>query len=210
MHSIEEIIEDIRQGKMVVMMDDEKRENEGDLIIAAEKITPAHINFMLQYGRGVVCLPLAQSLCETLRIPLMVPKKPCQRRANFTVSIEATEGVTTGVSAFDRAHTILTAVRKGATAADLTQPGHVFPLMAQPGGVLTRPGHTEASVDLALLAGFAPAAVICEILKEDGSMARRPELEVFVKEHGLKLGTVADLVRYRLKQEATQLESASV
>lgn len=197
-HSIEEIIEDIRKGKMVVMMDDENRENEGDIIMAAEKVTPAHINFMARYGRGVICLPLSKAHCEKMHLPLMVANQTQTRYgANFTLSIEAAHGVTTGVSVQDRAHTILTAVCKNAKPADIIQPGHIFPLMAQPGGVLARAGHTEASVDLAQLAGLAPAAVICEVLNEDGTMARRAELEQFAKTHHLKLGTIASLIEYR-------------
>ncbi|MBN9288609.1 MAG: hypothetical protein BGO43_07185 [Gammaproteobacteria bacterium 39-13] len=204
-HHIEEIIEDIRQGKMVVMMDDENRENEGDVIMAAEKATPEHINFMMRFARGLVCLPLPKERCEQLRLPLMVPSYS-DFMANFTVSIEAAEGVSTGVSAQDRAHTILTAIAPMAKAEDISQPGHVFPIMAQPGGVLVRAGHTEASVDLTRLAGLTPGAVICEVLNEDGSMARRPQLEEFAKTHNLKLGTIADLIRYRLRLEPTLKE----
>jgi 3,4-dihydroxy 2-butanone 4-phosphate synthase/GTP cyclohydrolase II len=207
-HHIEEIIDDIRQGKMVVMMDDENRENEGDLIMAAAKVTPWHINFMMRYARGIVCMPLAKGHCEQLRLPLMVPDSYSNFMANFTVSIEAATGVTTGVSAQDRAHTIQVAIQPDAKPADISQPGHVFPIMAQPGGVLVRAGHTEASVDLAQLAGFGPASVICEVLNEDGTMARRPQLEKFTQEHGLKLGTIADLIRYRLKREPTLKEIA--
>jgi 3,4-dihydroxy 2-butanone 4-phosphate synthase/GTP cyclohydrolase II len=205
-HKIEDIIEDIQQGKMVVMMDDEDRENEGDLIMAAEKVTPAHINFMMHHARGLVCLPLAKAHCERLQLPLMVRDSYSNFMANFTISIEAAKGVTTGVSAQDRAHTILTATKPEACAQDISQPGHVFPIMAQPGGVLVRAGHTEASVDLARLAGCHESAVICEVLNEDGTMARRPQLEQFAKTHGLKLGTIADLIRYRLKTEPTLKE----
>lgn len=204
-HSIEELIEDIRQGKMVILMDDESRENEGDVIMAAEKVTPWHINFMARFARGLICLPLPKERCEQLRLPLMVPGYS-DFMANFTVSIEASTGVSTGVSAQDRAHTVLTAIAPGAKAEDISQPGHVFPIVAQPGGVLVRAGHTEASVDLTRLAGLTPGAVICEVLNEDGSMARRPELEQFANTHELKLGTIADLIRYRLSQESTLKE----
>jgi len=199
--SIESILEDIKAGKMVVMLDDEDRENEGDLIMAGSLVKPDDINFMARYGRGLICLSLTRERCRQLGLQLMVRDTDRHHQTNFTVSIEAAEGVTTGISAYDRAHTIRTAVRPDATAAHLNQPGHVFPLMAQPGGVLARAGHTEASLDLALLAGLEPAGVLVEILNEDGTMARRPELETFVREHGLKIGTVADLIRYRLGTE---------
>ena len=200
--SIESILEDIRLGKMVVMLDDEDRENEGDLIMAARLVKPEDINFMARYGRGLICLSLTKERCKQLGLELMVRDTDRQHQTNFTVSIEAKEGVTTGISAYDRAHTIRTAVAPNATADDLNHPGHVFPLMAQPGGVLARAGHTEASMDLALLADLEPAGVLVEILNEDGTMARRPELEAFAKEHGLKMGSVADLIRYRLAHEA--------
>lgn len=199
--SIDELLDDIRAGRMVVMLDDEDRENEGDLVMAASLVRPEDINFMARYGRGLICLSLTRERCRQLGLGLMVRDTDRHYRTNFTVSIEAAEGVTTGISAYDRAHTIRTAVRPDARAEDLTQPGHVFPLMAQPGGVLARAGHTEASLDLALLAGLEPAAVLVEILNEDGTMARRPELERFVAEHGLKIGSVAELIRYRLKHE---------
>ncbi len=201
LNSIEEIIEDIRQGKMVVLMDDEDRENEGDLIMAAECVQAKDINFMARYARGLICLPLTRERCEQLKLPLMVADTHAKHGTNFTVSIEAAEGVTTGISAADRAMTVQAAVRAGAVPEDINQPGHIFPLMAQPGGVLSRAGHTEAGCDLARLAGFEPASVIVEILNDDGTMARRPELEIFAKEHGLKIGTVADLIRYRLQHE---------
>jgi len=201
LNSIPELIEDIAAGKMVVMMDDEDRENEGDLIMAASMVRPEDINFMARYGRGLICMPLTRERCRQLNLPLMVNKNEARFRTNFTVSIEAAEGITTGISAYDRAHTIRTAARPDATERDLSQPGHVFPLMVQPGGVLARAGHTEASVDLAMLAGVEPAAVLVEILNEDGSMARRPELERFAREHGLKIGTIADLIHYRLQNE---------
>ncbi|MGH8372516.1 MAG: bifunctional 3,4-dihydroxy-2-butanone-4-phosphate synthase/GTP cyclohydrolase II [Gammaproteobacteria bacterium] len=201
--SIEDILADIRAGKMVILMDDEDRENEGDLIMAAEKVRPEDVNFMARYGRGLICLTLTRERCQQLRLPLMVSTTNESHGTNFTLSIEAAEGVTTGISAYDRAHTIRTAVRPDALAEDLKQPGHIFPLMAQPGGVLTRAGHTEAGCDLARLAGLEPAAAIVEILNEDGSMARRPDLEKFAHEHGLKIGTIADLIRYRLEKEKT-------
>jgi 3,4-dihydroxy 2-butanone 4-phosphate synthase/GTP cyclohydrolase II len=201
LNTIPEIIEDIAAGKMVVMMDDEDRENEGDLVMAASMVRPEDINFMARYGRGLICMPLTRERCRQLNLPLMVNQNEARFRTNFTVSIEAAEGITTGISAYDRAHTIRTAARPDATERDLSQPGHVFPLMTQPGGVLARAGHTEASVDLAMLAGVEPAAVLVEILNEDGTMARRPELEKFAEEHGLKIGTIADLIRYRLENE---------
>ncbi len=203
MNSIPELLEELRQGRMVVLMDDEDRENEGDLVMAASKVRPEDINFMARYGRGLICLPMTRERCRQLNLPLMVDHNKAQFATNFTVSIEAAQGVTTGISAYDRAHTIRTAAAPDAEPADLSQPGHVFPLMAQPGGVLARAGHTEASVDLALLAGFEPAAVLVEILNEDGTMARRPELETFAAEHGLKIGTIASLIRYRLENEKT-------
>jgi 3,4-dihydroxy 2-butanone 4-phosphate synthase/GTP cyclohydrolase II len=201
LNTIPELIEDIAAGRMVVMMDDEDRENEGDLIMAASKVRPQDINFMARYGRGLICMPLTRERCRQLNLPLMVNQNEARFRTNFTVSIEAAEGITTGISAYDRAHTIRTAVRPDATEKDLSQPGHVFPLMTQPGGVLARAGHTEASVDLAMLAGVEPAAVLVEILNEDGSMARRADLERFASEHDLKIGTIADLIRYRLENE---------
>ena len=201
--SVEDILKDIHAGKMVILMDDEDRENEGDLIMAAEKVRPEDINFMARYGRGLICLTLTPERCRQLRLPLMVSETNETRTTNFTLSIEAAEGVTTGISAYDRAHTVRTAVRPDAVPENLKQPGHVFPIMAQPGGVLTRAGHTEAGCDLTRLAGLEPAAVIVEILNEDGSMARRPDLEKFAKAHGLKIGTIADLISYRLSKEKT-------
>jgi 3,4-dihydroxy 2-butanone 4-phosphate synthase/GTP cyclohydrolase II len=199
--SIPDIIADLRAGKMVIMMDDEDRENEGDLIMAAELVRPEDINFMARYGRGLICLTLTAERCRQLRLPQMVPVGDDRHRTAFTVSIEAANGVTTGISAHDRAHTIRTAVLKDAKPEDVVQPGHIFPLMAQPGGVLTRAGHTEAGCDMARMAGFESASVIVEILNEDGTMARRPDLEVFAREHGLRIGTIADLIRYRLMHE---------
>ncbi len=201
--SVEDIVADLKAGKMVVIMDDEDRENEGDLVMAASLVRPEDINFMARYGRGLICLTLTAERCRQLRLPPMVAYGDDKHRTAFTVSIEAAVGVTTGISAFVRAHTIRTAVKPGARADDLVQPGHIFPLMAQPGGVLTRAGHTEAGCDLARLAGLEPAAVIVEILNEDGSMARRPDLEKFARNHALRIGTIADLIRYRLQNEHT-------
>lgn len=198
-----EIIEDIRQGKMVILMDDEDRENEGDLIMAADMVTPEAINFMATYGRGLICLTLTEARCEQLKLPLMVDDNTAAFSTNFTVSIEAAEGVTTGISAADRAITVQRAVAGNAKPTDIVMPGHIFPLKAQAGGVLTRAGHTEAGCDLARLAGREPAGVIVEILNEDGSMARRSDLEVFAEKHGIKLGTVADLIEYRNTNETT-------
>ena len=199
----QDIINDIALGKMVILMDDEDRENEGDFIMAAEKVTPEAINFMATHGRGLICMPLSEEKCERLKLPLMVDNNNAQFSTNFTVSIEAAEGVTTGISAADRATTVLAAARKDSTHTDIVQPGHIFPLIAKNGGVLTRAGHTEASVDLSKLAGLEPAAVIVEILNADGTMARRPELEVIAEEHGIKIGTIADLIEYRNQNETT-------
>ncbi len=199
----EELIEEIRNGGMVILMDDEDRENEGDLVLAATSVRAEDINFMARYGRGLICLTLTREHCRRLNLPLMARNIHSEQATNFTVSIEAAEGVTTGISAADRAHTIRTAASENARPDDLVQPGHVFPLMAHPGGVLSRAGHTEAGCDLARLAGFQPAAVIVEILNEDGTMARRPDLEKFAAEHGLKIGTIADLIQYRNKNEKT-------
>ncbi len=201
-NTIPEIIDDIRAGRMVVMLDDEDRENEGDLIMAASAVRPEDINFMIREARGLVCLALDQARCHQLGLRPMVDDNNATFHTNFTVSIEAAEGVTTGISAFDRAHTIRTAVNAEAQPADLCQPGHIFPLAAQEGGVLTRTGHTETAVDLARLAGLEPAGALVEILNDDGSMARRPELEAFAQRHGLKIGTVAELIRYRERTEA--------
>jgi len=201
LNSSEEIIEDLRAGRMVVIMDDEDRENEGDLLLAADCVTPEAINFMARFGRGLICLTLTQERCEQLRLPLMVSDNQTPYCTAFTVSVEAAEGVTTGISAADRATTVRAAVAPDAGPKDLVQPGHIFPVMAQPGGVLVRAGHTEAGCDLARLAGFAPAAVIVEILNDDGTMARRPDLEVFATTHGIKIGTIADLIHYRVRHE---------
>jgi 3,4-dihydroxy 2-butanone 4-phosphate synthase / GTP cyclohydrolase II len=199
--STEDIVAAIGAGKMVVILDDEDRENEGDLIMAATKVRAEDVNFMARYGRGLICLTLTRHRCEQLRLPLMVSNTDVRRTTNFTVSIEAAEGVTTGISAHDRARTIQAAVAPDARPDDLRQPGHIFPLMAQPGGVLTRAGHTEAGCDLARLAGLEPAAVIVEILNDDGGMARRDDLLKFARRHKLKIGTIADLIEYRLRTE---------
>ena len=200
---IPELLEEIRAGRMVVIVDDEDRENEGDLIMAAELVKPSDINFMVTHARGLVCLALTRERCRQLGLPPMVRDNTSSHHTNFTVSIEAAEGVTTGISAYDRAHTIRTAVRPDARPGHLVQPGHIFPLMAQPGGVLNRAGHTEAATDLAMLAGMEPAGVLVEILNADGSMARRPQLEAFAREHGLKIGSIEDLIRHRLHTEHT-------
>ncbi len=200
---IPDIVDDIRAGKMVVIVDDEDRENEGDLIMAASKVRPEDINFMAREARGLICLSLTRQRCAQLRLPPMVSDNASRHHTNFTVSIEAAEGVTTGISAHDRARTIQAAVRADARPSDLVQPGHIFPLAAQPGGVLTRAGHTEAASDLAAMAGFEAAGVLVEILAADGTMARRPQLEEFAAAHGLKIGSIADLIRYRLQNEKT-------
>jgi 3,4-dihydroxy 2-butanone 4-phosphate synthase/GTP cyclohydrolase II len=200
--TIPEIIAEIRDGRMVILVDEEDRENEGDLLLAAQFATPENINFMARYGRGLICLTLTAARCEQLNLPPMVGANRSRLGTNFTVSIEAAEGVTTGISAADRAKTIRAAVAKQATPADIVQPGHIFPLMAEDGGVLVRAGHTEAGSDLAAMAGLEPAAVICEILREDGEMARLPDLIEFAGEHGLKIGTIADLIHHRSQTES--------
>jgi len=200
--SIPEIVAELRAGRMVVVVDDEDRENEGDLLMAAEHVTPEAINFMARYGRGLICLTLTETRCRELNLPLMVSNNGTKHGTNFTVSIEAAEGVSTGISAADRARTVQAAVAANAKAADIVQPGHIFPLMAQSGGVLVRAGHTEAGCDLAAMAGAMPAAVICEVLKDDGTMARLPDLIEFAKEHKLKIGTIADLIHYRSENES--------
>jgi len=199
LNSTQEIIDDIKAGKMVVIMDDEDRENEGDLLMAAHMVNADHINFMARYGRGLICLTLSERRCKQLRLPLMVGDNREVMETNFTVSIEAAEGVTTGISAADRATTIQAAIRADATPDSIVQPGHVFPVMARKGGVLFRAGHTEAGCDLTRLAGFEPAAVIVEILNDDGTMARRKDLEQFAVQHDLKIGTIEDLIRYRIE-----------
>jgi len=200
--STDEIIDEFRAGRMVILVDEEDRENEGDLVLAADFVTPEAINFMARHGRGLICLTLTEQRCRQLNLPLMVPVNGTAHGTNFTVSIEAAEGVTTGISAADRARTVQAAVAASARPDDLVQPGHIFPLMAQPGGVLMRAGHTEAGCDLAQLAGLTPAAVICEILKDDGTMARLPDLVAFGREHGLKIGTIADLIQHRSATES--------
>lgn len=212
LNTTEELIQDIRQGKMVILMDDEDRENEGDLVVAAESITPEIINFMAREGRGLICMPMSRARCSQLNLPLMVDNNQGSHGTNFTLSIEAATGVTTGISAADRAHTVKAAASKSAKPGDIVQPGHIFPLMAQPGGVLVRAGHTEASIDLARLAGLDESAVIVEIINDDGNMARRDDLDVFAKKHDLKIGTIADLIHYRLLNDKTieQVESGSI
>lgn len=197
-----EIIEELKAGRMVVLVDEEDRENEGDLVMAAEHVSPDAINFMAKYGRGLICLTLTDARCRQLGLKQMVSDNQTPHGTAFTVSIEAAEGVTTGISAADRAVTIQAAVKRDAKATDIIQPGHIFPLRAQPGGVLVRAGHTEAGCDLAGLAGLEPAAVICEILKDDGTMARLPDLIPFALEHGLKIGAIADLIHYRNQTES--------
>ncbi|PUA29297.1 MAG: 3,4-dihydroxy-2-butanone-4-phosphate synthase [Cellvibrio sp. 79] len=203
LNTIDELIDDLRQGKMIVLMDDEDRENEGDLIMIAELVRPEDINFMATHARGLICLPLTAERCELLDLPLMVRDNKSSFTTNFTVSIEAATGVTTGISAADRARTIHAAVRPDAKATDIVQPGHIFPLISQPGGVLSRAGHTEAACDLAKLSGFSPAGVLVEIMNEDGTMARRQDLEKFAVKHSLKIGTIADLIHYRTIKEKT-------
>jgi 3,4-dihydroxy 2-butanone 4-phosphate synthase/GTP cyclohydrolase II len=205
LNTVEELIEDIRQGKMVILMDDEDRENEGDLVMAAPMVRPEDINFMATNARGLICLPLSEERCEQLNLGLMVAgdTNSSSHGTPFTLSIEAAKGVTTGISAADRARTVQAAVASNARPQDIVQPGHIFPLKAQPGGVLSRAGHTEAGCDLARLAGFESAAVIVEIMNEDGTMARRDDLEIFAKKHDLKIGTIADLIHYRLVTEKT-------
>jgi 3,4-dihydroxy 2-butanone 4-phosphate synthase/GTP cyclohydrolase II len=202
LHSTEEIIADLRAGKMVVLVDEEDRENEGDLVLAADHVTAEAVNFMAKHGRGLICLTLTRERCQQLNLPLMVRDNGTSMGTNFTVSIESATGVTTGISAADRALTIKTAVAPNAKPSDLVQPGHIFPLMAQPGGVLIRSGHTEAGCDLAGMAGCSPTSVICEIMKDDGSMARLPDLLEFAKEHQLKIGSIADLIQYRSQHES--------
>ena len=199
---VTEIVAEMKAGRMVVLVDEEDRENEGDIVIAAEHVTPEAINFMVRHARGLVCLTLTGERCRQLGIQPMVRDNRSPMGTNFTASIEAAEGVTTGISAHDRARTVQVAVAKDAKPSDIVQPGHIFPITAQPGGVLVRAGHTEAGCDLAALAGLTPAAVICEILNDDGTMARLPDLVVFAAEHGLKIGTIADLIHYRSANES--------
>ena len=199
---VEDIVADMRAGRIVILVDEEDRENEGDLVLAAEHVTPEAINFMARYGRGLICLTLTRERCERLKLPPMVAHNGTKMGTAFTVSIEAAEGVTTGISAADRARTVQAAVAANARPDDLVQPGHIFPLQAVDGGVLMRAGHTEAGCDLAAMAGCAPAAVICEIMKDDGTMARLPDLQLFAAEHGLKIGTIADLIEHRSRTES--------
>ena len=199
---VPDIVAELAAGRMVILVDEEDRENEGDLILAADHVTPEAINFMARFGRGLICLTLTRERCERLRLPPMVTRNGTKMGTAFTVSIEAAEGVTTGISAADRARTVQAAVAPGARAEDLVQPGHIFPLQAVDGGVLMRAGHTEAGCDLAAMAGCTPAAVICEIMKDDGTMARLPDLQLFAAEHGLKIGTIADLIEYRSRTES--------
>lgn len=199
---VEEIVDEMRAGRMVILVDEEDRENEGDLVLAADHVTPEAINFMARFGRGLICLTLTRERCERLQLPPMVARNGTKMGTAFTVSIEAAEGVTTGISAADRARTVQAAVARTAQPRDLVQPGHIFPLQAVDGGVLMRAGHTEAGCDLAGMAGLTPAAVICEIMKDDGTMARLPDLQLFAAEHGLKIGTIADLIGYRSRTES--------
>lgn len=199
---VQDIVADMRAGRMVILVDEEDRENEGDLVLAADHVTPEAINFMARYGRGLICLTLTRERCELLQLPPMATRNGAKHSTAFTVSIEAAEGVTTGISAADRARTVQAAVAKDAKVSDLVQPGHIFPLQAVDGGVLMRAGHTEAGCDLAGMAGCSPAAVICEIMKDDGTMARLPDLQVFAAEHGLKIGTIADLIEHRSRHDS--------
>ena len=199
---VEDIIAEMRAGRMVILVDEEDRENEGDLVLAADHVTPEAINFMARFGRGLICLTLTRERCEHLRLPPMAARNGTFYSTAFTVSIEAAEGVTTGISAADRARTVQAAVARNAQPADLVQPGHVFPLQAVDGGVLIRAGHTEAGCDLAAMAGCSPSAVICEIMKDDGTMARLPDLQLFAAQHGLKIGTIADLIHHRSRNES--------
>ncbi len=207
--STEEIIAELKAGKMVILVDEEDRENEGDLVLAADHVTAEAVNFMAKHGRGLICLTLTRERCQQLNLPLMVRDNGTSMGTNFTVSIEAASGVTTGISAADRALTIKTAVAPNAKPNDLVQPGHIFPLMAQPGGVLIRSGHTEAGCDLAAMAGCSPTSVICEIMKDDGSMARLPDLLEFAQEHQLKIGSIADLIQYRSQHESIVVREGS-
>ena len=199
---VEDIVADMRAGRIAILVDEEDRENEGDLVLAADHVTPEAINFMARFGRGLICLTLTKERCERLQLPPMVPRNGTKMGTAFTISIEAAEGVTTGISAADRARTVQVAVAPNAIAADLVQPGHIFPLQAVEGGVLMRAGHTEAGCDLSAMAGCSPSAVICEIMKDDGTMARLPDLQVFAAEHGLKIGTIADLIEHRSRNES--------
>ena len=201
MNSTKEIINDLKKGKMVILVDDEDRENEGDLVVASSHISAEHINFMAKFGRGLICLTLSEDKCRKLKLPLMVQKNEAKLGTNFTVSIDAAKNISSGISASDRAKTIKAAIKKNANDKDIVRPGHIFPLIAHPGGVLYRAGHTEAGCDLASLAGLEPSSVICEILNEDGNMARLPDLENFAKQHKIKIGTIADIIEFRSKKE---------
>jgi len=198
----EELVEELKSGRMIILADDESRENEGDLVMAAEWVTPEAINFMARFGRGLICLSITQAQADRLKLPMMVSDSNAKFKTNFTVSIEAAQGITTGISAYDRAHTVRSAVNAQAKPDDIIMPGHVFPLVGREGGVLVRAGHTEASIDLARMAGLAPAGVICEIMNDDGTMARMPELQAFAAEHGLKIGCIADIIRHRLQHDS--------
>jgi len=198
----EELVEELKSGRMIILADDESRENEGDLVMAAEWVTPEAINFMARFGRGLICLSITQAQADRLKLPMMVSDSNAKFKTNFTVSIEAAQGITTGISAYDRAHTVRSAVNAQAKPDDIIMPGHVFPLIGREGGVLVRAGHTEASIDLARMAGLAPAGVICEIMNDDGTMARMPELQAFAAEHGLKIGCIADIIRHRLQNDS--------
>src|SRR5512135_736073 len=198
---ITDIVAELKAGRMVILVDEEERENEGDLVLAADFVSADAVNFMARHGRGLICLTLTEERCRQLNLPLMVAANRSSHGTNFTLSIEAATGVTTGISAADRARTVQAAIAVEAKPGDVVQPGHIFPVMAQPGGVLNRAGHTEAGCDLARLAGCTPAAVIVEIMNDDGTMARRPELEAFARSHNLKIGTIAELIRYRLRNE---------
>ena len=206
---VKDIVADMRAGRMVILVDEEDRENEGDLVLAADHVTPEAINFMARFGRGLICLTLTRERCGLLQLPPMALRNGDKKGTAFTVSIEAAEGVTTGISAADRSRTVEAAVAKNAKAEDLVQPGHIFPLQAVAGGVLMRAGHTEAGCDLAAMAGCTPASVICEIMKDDGTMARLPDLQIFAAEHGLKIGTIADLIEYRSRVETLVTKVAS-
>ncbi len=199
---VPELVAELAAGRMVILVDEEDRENEGDLVLAADHVSPEAINFMAKFGRGLICLTLTKERCERLQLPPMATRNGTKHGTAFTVSIEAATGVTTGISAADRARTVQAAVARHARAEDLVQPGHIFPLQAQDGGVLMRAGHTEAGCDLSQMAGLSPSAVICEIMKDDGTMARLPDLELFAQEHGLKIGTIADLIEYRSRNES--------
>jgi 3,4-dihydroxy 2-butanone 4-phosphate synthase/GTP cyclohydrolase II len=199
---VQDIVAEMRAGRMVILVDEEDRENEGDLVLAADHVTPEAINFMARFGRGLICLTLTRERCEHLKLPPMATRNGAAYSTAFTVSIEAAEGVTTGISAADRARTVQVAVARGSQASDLVQPGHIFPLQAVDGGVLMRAGHTEAGCDLSAMAGCSPAAVICEIMKDDGTMARLPDLQIFAAEHGIKIGTIADLIEHRSRTES--------